>query len=70
LKDNGSDPFYPILSDDNIKIYDRYKGEASQLKNVFISGRLGDYKYYDMHQTIARALEIFETGILPKTPLV
>lgn len=67
LKDDGSDPFYPILSDDNIKIYDQYKREASQLKNVFISGRLGDYKYYDMHQTIARALEIFETGILPKT---
>ena len=21
---------------------------------------LGDYKYYDMHQTIARALEVFE----------
>lgn len=69
LKDDGSNPYYPILSDDNIKIYDRYKAEASKLENVFISGRLGDYKYYDMHQTIARALEIFETGILPKTPL-
>ncbi|WP_207511089.1 UDP-galactopyranose mutase [Longitalea luteola] len=69
LKDNGSDPFYPISSADNIKIFDRYKEEASQLPNVFISGRLGDYKYYDMHQTIARALEIFEIGILPKNPL-
>lgn len=69
LKDDGSDPFYPISSDDNVKIYDQYKAEASRLENVFISGRLGDYKYYDMHQTIARALEIFETGILPKTRL-
>jgi UDP-galactopyranose mutase len=32
---------------------------------VFITGRLGDYKYYDMHHTIARSLEIFETGVLP-----
>jgi UDP-galactopyranose mutase len=69
LKDDGTNPFYPILSDDNIKMYDQYKVEASQLENVFISGRLGDYKYYDMHETIARALEIFETGILPKIRL-
>ena len=69
LKDDGSNPYYPILSDDNIKKYDQYKVEAGKLKNVFISGRLGDYKYYDMHETIARALEIFETGILPKNPL-
>lgn len=69
LKDDGKDPFYPILSDDNIKIYNLYKAEADRLQNVFISGRLGDYKYYDMHHTIERALEIFETGILPKTQL-
>jgi UDP-galactopyranose mutase len=49
-----------------MEIFQRYRDEASRLENVFISGRLGDYKYYDMHQTIARALEIFETGILPK----
>lgn len=69
LKDDGSDPFYPISSNENMKIYNQYKGEASQLKNVYIAGRLGDYKYYDMHQTIARALEIFETSILPKNQL-
>jgi UDP-galactopyranose mutase len=66
LKDDGADPFYPILSDQNIKTYNLYKEQANQLKNVFISGRLGDYKYYDMHQTIGRALEIYETEISPK----
>lgn len=64
--DDGTAPFYPIPSGANMEIFQRYRDEASHLENVFISGRLGDYKYYDMHQTIARALEIFETEILPK----
>lgn len=67
LKDDGSNPYYPIQSAENVQLYNRYKAEASRLENVYISGRLGDYKYYDMHQTIARALEIFEKNILPKT---
>jgi UDP-galactopyranose mutase len=65
LPDNGEAPYYPIGSDDNLKKLNLYKAAATQLKNVSISGRLGDYKYYDMDQTIARALEIFETDILP-----
>jgi len=67
LPDQGENPYYPIASDDNQRLLDLYKKDAAQLKNVFISGRLGDYKYYDMHETIGRALEIFEAGILPLT---
>jgi UDP-galactopyranose mutase len=66
LKDNGENPYYPISNTTNDKLILLYKEEAAKLKNVYISGRLGDYKYYDMHQTINRALEIFETEILPK----
>lgn len=65
LADTGDNPYYPIPSEKNNTLYKLYKDEADQLKNVFISGRLGDYKYYDMHQTIDRALEIFETSIAP-----
>ena len=32
---------------------------AKAEKNLIIAGRLGDYKYYDMHQTIASALLAF-----------
>jgi len=65
LADTGDNPYYPIPSKTNKALYKLYKDEADRLQNVFISGRLGDYKYYDMHQTIDRALEIFETSILP-----
>jgi UDP-galactopyranose mutase len=65
LPDKGDEPYYPIASEENQRLLALYRKEAGQLKNVFISGRLGDYKYYDMHQTIDRALEIFETGVSP-----
>jgi UDP-galactopyranose mutase len=66
LPDQGDEPYYPIASGDNQRLLSLYQQEAAQHKNVFINGRLGDYKYYDMHQTIDRALDIFETGVLPQ----
>ncbi|MBS1664656.1 MAG: UDP-galactopyranose mutase, partial [Bacteroidetes bacterium] len=67
LFDQGDNPYYPIASAENQRLLHAYKEEAATKPNVFITGRLGDYKYYDMHHTIARSLEIFETGVLPLT---
>ena len=65
LPDDGNAPFYPIASVSNNRLLSRYKELADEIPRTFISGRLGDYKYYDMDQTIRRALEIFELSILP-----
>ena len=65
LHDQGDNPYYPIASAENQRLLALYQQEAIRLPSVFITGRLGDYKYYDMHHTIARSLEIFETGVLP-----
>lgn len=70
LLDKGDEPYYPIPSEDNQRLLALYRQEAARQKNLFITGRLGDYKYYDMHQTIDRALDIFETGILPLTRMI
>lgn len=64
--DDGTNPYYPIPSTQNIEKYKRYRQAAEQLKNVFITGRLGEYKYYDMHHTIENALDLFENRIVPK----
>jgi UDP-galactopyranose mutase len=58
--DDGSDPYYPVNNEKNNNLLIKYKTEAAREKNIVFSGRLGDYKYYDMHQTIAIALEKFE----------
>jgi len=57
--DDGSNPYYPINDKRNQDLILKYKALADKEKNLIIAGRLGDYKYYDMHQTIARALEVF-----------
>jgi UDP-galactopyranose mutase len=37
---------------------DKYKKEASKLKNVYFAGRLAECKYYNMDQAVKRALEL------------
>ena len=60
LPDDGSNPFYPVNDERNQNLVLKYREESKRLENIIISGRLGDYKYYDMHDTINHALEMFE----------
>jgi len=52
------EPYYPINDDENNKKYRQYKNESNNQSTVFFGGRLAEYKYYDMHQVIAAALNI------------
>ena len=52
--------YYPISSQDNTELYNKYLIEAENVDNLFLLGRLGDYRYYNMDGAIARALELFE----------
>lgn len=61
---NHDDPYYPISDRESKQIFEMYHNEARKLKNVLIGGRLGDYNYYDMHQTIEKALETYNTKII------
>lgn len=53
----GDEPYYPVNDDKNGKLYADYKALAMQEEKVIFGGRLGEYKYYDMDQVIAAALE-------------
>ncbi|MCD7790248.1 MAG: UDP-galactopyranose mutase [Bacteroides thetaiotaomicron] len=53
----GDEPYYPVNDEKNSKLYQQYKALADQETNVIFGGRLGEYKYYDMDQVIAAALE-------------
>jgi UDP-galactopyranose mutase len=52
----GDEPYYPINDKRNNELYKKYKELADQETNVIFGGRLGTYRYYDMHQVIAAAL--------------
>ena len=54
----GTEPYYPVNDEKNTAIYKLYKQEAEKLDNVLFYGRLAEYKYYDMHQIVEKALEL------------
>ena len=56
----GDEPYYPVNNDKNNELFEKYKELASKEKNIIFGGRLGNYKYYDMHQVIEAALESVE----------
>ena len=53
---------WPVLNERNKKIFQKYWQEAEKLKkeNIYFVGRLAEYKYYDMDDTVKKALEVFE----------
>ncbi len=53
----GDEPYYPLNDDKNNELYLRYKELADKQENVIFGGRLGQYRYYDMHQVVSCALE-------------
>lgn len=57
----GDEPYYPVNDDKNGQLYAQYKTLAEGEKRVIFGGRLGEYKYYDMDQVIAAALEKVST---------
>ena len=53
----GDEPYYPMNDEYNNQLYARYKQLADQESKVIFGGRLGLYKYFDMHQVIEEALK-------------
>ena len=53
-------PYYPIrLAKEKTQLR-QYIEKAQQERNITFVGRLGTYRYLDMHITIAEALEVVE----------
>lgn len=53
----GDEPYYPMNDEKNIALYEKYSALAKKEGNVIFGGRLGQYKYYDMDDTIEAALK-------------
>ena len=67
----GDEPYYPVNDAKNSELYKEYsrlsEEENGRMKasgrRIIFGGRLGEYKYYDMDQVIARALELVDKEI-------
>jgi UDP-galactopyranose mutase len=54
------DPYYPIPRQENQALYKKYAEMAEQEQRVSFTGRLAEYKYYNMDQVVASALALAE----------
>lgn len=54
------EPYYPVLTEQSKEQYERYLQEIAEYRNLYLCGRLADFKYYNMDQALARAMELCE----------
>ncbi len=54
----GDEPYYPLNDEKNNTLFARYRELADKEDKVIFGGRLGEYRYYDMHQVVASALDM------------
>lgn len=57
-KDN--EPYYPINDERNTLIYNKYKEKAARFPHLYFGGRLGQYAYFDMDDSVKSAMDLAE----------
>ena len=58
-KSGNNEPYYPVLADNNTALYNKYIADLEGISNLYLCGRLADYKYYNMDTAVLRAFEVF-----------
>jgi UDP-galactopyranose mutase len=61
----GDEPYYPIDAHSDRERLHAYRQRVQAEPGVFFGGRLGTYKYLDMHMAIASALTLVDNQVWP-----
>ena len=59
----GKEPYYPMNDEKNNALYEKYRALADKEEHVIFGGRLGMYRYFDMHQVVREALKAAEKAL-------
>ena len=59
-KNSSCAPFYPVITAQTRQIYSKYQKEALSYGNIFLCGRLAEFRYYNMDDCILNAFNVFE----------
>ena len=62
----GKEPYYPVNDERNSALFATYQMMAKERKNVIFGGRLGQYTYADMDDTVRAALELVQKELSAK----
>ncbi len=57
----GEEPYYPLPTEENRKLAQKYKDMSNREAKVVFVGRLAEYKYYNMDEVVRRGLDVFES---------
>ncbi len=57
---DGGDPYYPVPNPKNKTLYVKYQVMTAKERGVTFVGRLANYKYFNMDESILNALELFD----------
>lgn len=63
--EKGDEPYYPVNTTEDRRKLLAYRDLAKGEKSVLFGGRLGTYKYLDMHMAIGSALTMYENKVRP-----
>ena len=66
------EPYYPVPNKENIELYEKYRTKSKEEENndAYYVGRLANYKYLNMDQTIENALRFFNEKLRFFCPIV
>ena len=56
----GEIPYYSIANEANQALYEKYRALTEKIPNVWLLGRLAEYKYYNIDAMVMKALELTE----------
>lgn len=57
---NDEIPYYAIMNEDNLKLYQKYADLVQDIPNFHLLGRLAEYKYYNMDAMVEKALKLVD----------
>ncbi|MBQ8671406.1 MAG: UDP-galactopyranose mutase [Alphaproteobacteria bacterium] len=60
VKGKSIAPFYPVITDETKSNYQKYLKLAQSYGNIFLCGRLAEFRYYNMDDCILHAFDVFE----------
>lgn len=64
--EKGVEPYYPVLTDSSQTTYHKYQHTAGKIRQLYLCGRLAEFKYYNMDQVIERAIQVYSEIKLKK----
>ncbi|MBQ9756313.1 MAG: UDP-galactopyranose mutase [Clostridia bacterium] len=59
-KKGKNQPYYPIPLKKNFKLYDKYLEETKAYENLYLLGRLAEYKHVNMDKAVLNAFGLYE----------